>query len=470
MQLALRASLGVAAGLVALSAVSWVTLRAVLDGELDSSILSVASIQAASLADGPDGEMRFHEWQLTPDEAASVRDLIRYAQVWSEDGESLLRSQYMTSDLPHDPDALSRVAAGELVWLDQRFDGAAVRTLFYPLERLGAEHRAHVLQVAAPLSARNEMLGRAAAFLGMLTLLLAGATFAGSWWLADRALRPIHEVIDQAEELGARSLDRGIQAYAETHEYRRLVDVLNTMLQRIRSAFEAQRRFTSDASHELRSPLTAMRGEIELALRREREPEEYRRVLQSTLEEVVRLSSMSEDLLTLARSDTGAMSPRQEVVDVAELAQGVAERLQARAHEKSIELGVQRHGRTTTLVDPGLVNQALWNLLDNALRFTPSGGAVTVVVRENPSGVTLTVEDSGPGLGDIDPGTVFRRFYRADAARTHDTDTGGTGLGLAIVRAVAEAHGGSARAENLPAGGARFTLRLPSVLDAGDHE
>ena len=194
-QLAVRATSAAAVGLLALSSITLLTLRAVLDRELRAAILNVASIQAASLADGPSGEMHFHEWELTPDEASSVRDLIQYAQVWGEGGESLLRSQYMVSDLPPEPEALARASAGELTWTDQVYGGTQVRTLFYPLERLGPAHAAHVLQVAAPLDARDAMLFRAGAFLGLLTVLLAGATFAGSWWLAGSAVRPALSLI-----------------------------------------------------------------------------------------------------------------------------------------------------------------------------------------------------------------------------------------------------------------------------------
>lgn len=460
-QLALRATTGVTLGIAALSVVTLLTLRTVLDREIKSSILNVASIQAASLADGPSGEMHFHEWQLTPDEAASVRDLIQYAQVWQTDGVSLLRSRYMTADLPVDPAELARAASGELVWAEHLFEGAPIRALYYPLERLGAAHEAHVLQVAAPLLERNEMLARVMWFLSSLTLLLAATTFAGSWWLAGSALRPIHEVIDQAEEISAGSLERGIQAYADTLEYRRLVDVLNTMLERIQRAFEAQRRFTADASHELRSPLTAMRGEIELALRRERGAEEYVKVLGSTLEEVVRLSSITEDLLTLARSDSGALRPRIEAVDATEIVMRVVDRLEPRSEEKGIDLSVKASGEISSLLDPGLLGQIVWNLTDNALKFTPSGGRVLVSVEDSDGQLEIRVEDSGPGLGALDTDTPFERFFMADQARTRGSESAGTGLGLAIVKAAAEAHGGNVVAERCSEGGARFIVRIP---------
>lgn len=462
-QLALRATAGAALGLAALSAVTLLTLRAVLDRELNSSILSVASIQAGSLADGEGGAMHFHEWDITPEEAASVRDLVRYAQVWQSDGVSLLRYRYMTADLPLDAEALASASAGELIWTEQRFEGSPVRSLFYPLERLGVAHEAHVLQIAAPLMARNEMLGRAVSYLIMLTVTLAAATFAGSWWLAGSVIRPIHEVIDQAEEIGGGSLGRGIQAYADTLEYQRLVEVLNTMLERIHRAFESQRRFTADASHELRSPLTAMRGEIEVALRRPRQPEEYVRVLGSTLEEVLRLSRLTDDLLTLARSDAGVLTPQLRVADPVEIVARMVDRLRPRAEEKAIDLVLDVPESMSALLDPGLLGQCAWNLTDNALKYAAQGGHVRVTVSEDSKGVLLEVEDDGPGLGDLDTSGPFERFFRADKARTRGPETAGTGLGLAIVKAAAEAHGGHAKAENRSEGGARFTVRFPPI-------
>jgi two-component system OmpR family sensor kinase len=448
-----------AVGLAAVAVVTFLSVRSILDGELDASILNVASIQAASLTDAPSGAMHFHDWELTPDEAASLQDLIRYAQVWQGDGVSLLRNQYMTSDLPLDQEHLARAADGTLVWTRTSWSGMPIRALYYPLDRFGMAHERHVLEVAAPLTARNEMLTRVGLFLLALTAVMSGATFVGASWLAGRAMRPVNEVIDQAEAIGAGSLDRRIHAYAEVREYRRLVDVLNTMMGRIQGAFEAQRRFTADASHELRSPLTVMRGELELALRRERPPEEYRQVLESTLEEVVRLSRISEDLLVLARSDSGALRPRLEVASVAEVAAPVVDRLRGAAEVKNIALCLDGEGDTVAEVDPGLIGQVVWNLVDNAVKYTPEGGNVDALVRRDGNQVAFRVEDSGPGFRD--PDGAFRRFVREDAARTHRTTTGGTGLGLAIVQAVAEAHGGTVSAGNRAGGGAWVELRVP---------
>jgi two-component system, OmpR family, sensor kinase len=464
-QLAVRAAAATASALGVISVVSVLTLEAILDREVDATILNVASIQAASLTDGPAGEMRFHEWELTPDEAASVRELVRYAQVWQSDGTSVVRSRYMTSDLPLEPDLLDRASLGELLWTRGDFDGLPVRLLYYPLERYGPAHQRHVLQVAAPLEGRNALVARAGLFLALLSLVVTAATFAGSGWLAGRAMRPVSEVIDQAEEIGAKSLDRRINAYADTREYRRLVDVLNTMLSRIQGAFEAQRRFTADASHELRSPLTAMRGELELALRKERDPDEYRRVVRSTLEEVVRLSRITEDLLVLARSDAGALRARPELVDVDGVVARVVERLRQQASDKGLRVELEAVGDTTAMVDPTLLGQVAWNLTDNAIKFTPPGGRLRISVVGIEGFVTFAVEDDGPGFPEGKADRVFARFFRGDPARSHVDETAGTGLGLAIVMAVAEAHGGSVRASNRPGSGARVAVRFPRSLE-----
>ena len=459
-RLAARVAAAMTGSLIVISLASLAGARSFLDREIESSLLNVASIQASSVTQAETGAMRFHEWDLTPEDAAQVRDLNRFAQVWSASGESLLRTQYITQDLPLDHGALRQAAQGRLVTLEQRFQGMPIRSLYYPLERMGPMHARHVLQVAAPLNARDRLLGQLALLLGTITLLVGSASFAGLWWLAGRMLRPVHEIIDQAEAMKPGTLGR-ITAQADTREYERLVDVLNTMLVRLDAAFEAQRRFTADASHELRGPLTALRGEIEVALRREREPGEYRRVLTSNLEEVDRLSRMADELLTLARSDAGMMPPRLERTDLVALVRRVAERLAARAADRRVAVEVQSDATVQALVDRGLMEQLVWNLLENGIKFTPAGGRVVAHVSADSERALLLVHDTGPGLRRGDTERIFERFYRADDART-PTDAAGTGLGLAIVRAITAIHGGTVLARNASEGGALFEVTLPA--------
>jgi len=459
-QLALRFTAAMTFGVLAVAGLGYLALRAILDRQIDASLLTVASIQAASVTDDPSGKMHLHEWDLSPEEAESLHELNRYAEVWSEDGTRLLRSKFLAVDLPLERGALERSAAGEIVWSEQTFRGERIRSLYYPLGRLGPSHARHVLQVAAPLGTRNRTLFSAALFLIVIVTIVSGGTGLGSWWLAGRVVRPVRDITDQAEEIRGTTLGRRISAHADTREYERLVQVLNTMLGRIDEAFAAQRRFTGDASHELRSPLTALRGELEIALRRQRSSQEYRRVIGSALEETERLSEVAENLLTLARSDAGVIEPHIRSVDLAESVRRTVTRLEKKAAAKSLEIQIRIPASLIGPADPALVERIVWNLVDNAIKFTTPGGKILVRLAAENDGVVLEVADTGPGIREEALERIFDRFYRAAEART---PAEGSGLGLSIVRAMTQALGGNVSADNRDGGGALFRVRLPGV-------
>ena len=445
----------------AVAVLSFLGLRQGLDRELDASLLNVAAIQAAAVTDDPAGEMRFPEWELTPEEAASVRELNRYAQIWSADGQSLVRGRYITADLPLDTAALARAADDELVWTQGIFQGSPIRSLYYPLERLGQLHSHHVLQVAAPLDARNRMLRSVGILLLAILATIAASTFAGAWWLAGRVVRPVDAIIDQAEGIARGETQRRIEAYADTWEYQRLVQVLNRMLGRLEAALETQKRFAADASHELRTPLTVLRGEIEVALRRDRTAEEYVRVLDSALEEAERLSRLAEDLLTLTRSEAGVLKPLVQSVDLTERVRRTVVRLSQEAEGKNVQISGPSEGVFAADVDADLFDRVVWNLLGNAVKFSPRGGTVDIGLEHSDRGVVLAVSDNGPGIPEDQLEKVFERFFRTDESRTHGEDDSGTGLGLAIAKAIVELHHGEITAENRHEGGAVFRVLIP---------
>jgi len=459
--LGIRMTAAMTAAVGAVAVLSFLGLRQGLNRELDASLLNVATIQAAAVTDDPAGEMQFPEWELTPEEAASVRELNRYAQIWSADGQSLVRGRYFTEDLPLDTAALARAAADELVWTQGVFQEIPIRSLYYPLERLGELHTRHVLQVAAPLEARNRMLRSVGLSLLAILSTIAASTFVGAWWLAGRVVRPVDAIIDQAEGIARGEPHRRIEAYADTWEYHRLVQVLNQMLSRLEAALETQKRFAADASHELRTPLTALRGELEVALRRDRTAEEYVRVLDSALEEAERLSRLAEDLLTLTRSEAGVLEPLIQSVDLTERVQRTVVRLTQEAEGKEVQISGPAEEEVTGDVDPDLFDQVVWNLLGNAVKFSPQGGQVDIRLEHSVRGVVLAVSDNGPGIPKDQHQKVFERFFRTDESRTHGEDNSGTGLGLAIAKAIVELHRGEIEVENRPGGGAVFRVLIP---------
>ena len=461
-RLAVRATAMIAVGFGVLAVLAYLAVRQTLDAQINASLLNVASIQAASVTEAPSGTMRFHEWDLTPEEDVQLRALNRFAQIWTQNGRSMLRTKSITSDLPLDRHALREAASGKLSWAEQHFQGLRIRSLYYPLSRFGRAHERHVLQVAAPLGERDRMLSRLQLFLILITAVVSSAAFVGSSWLARRAVKPVNEIIQQAREIGGGTLERRISAYADNEEYRGLVEVLNTMLERLQDAFEAQRRFTADASHELRSPLTALRGELELARRRPRTGAEYERTIDSSLEEVERLSRIAEDLLTLARSDAGMLVMHPEPVDLSGVVSAVVARIAAAAEARGVRLNTHTHKNVLVSGDPDLLARLVWNLVGNAVKFTPDGGRVEIAAHRADGHAELRVADTGPGIPVDAVERIFDRFYQVNQARTIGSGQSGTGLGLAIVRAIADLHGASASASN-EADGAVFIVRFPRV-------
>lgn len=299
--------------------------------------------------------------------------------------------------------------------------------------------------------------------LAAIVVLGTCATLVGAWWLAGSAVRPVHEITEQATGIEAGTLDQPIVAHAETAEYRGLVVVLNRTLERLDFAFRNQRRLTADISHELRTPLTAMKGEIEVALRAERTPRDYQHVLHSALEEIEQLTEMSDDLLLITRADAGLLELQIAPTDLNAVIESVLQALKTRIEERdlTVESSVPRQGTEASL-DTALITRVVHHLIDNAVKFTPPGGTIRITTNRVDGGVGLSVQDSGPGIAADHLPHIFQPFYRIDEARTRGS---GTGLGLAMVAAIVRLHGGTTRASNVQGRrGARFDVELPNAI------
>jgi signal transduction histidine kinase len=218
------------------------------------------------------------------------------------------------------------------------------------------------------------------------------------------------------------------------------------------------RRFSADAAHELRSPLTALKGTLEVTLRADRSGAEYRAALVSALEEVERLIRLAEDLLLLSRSTAGPESPRARV-DLEPLVLEVADIGTRLGKDRSVAVRVGPIAPLAVLGDVGALRRAVLNLVENGVKYTPPGGRVDVSVVADGADAVLAVEDTGPGIDAADATRIFEAFVRLDAARARET--GGSGLGLAIARSIVVAHRGTIAVERAAGGGARFTIRLP---------
>jgi heavy metal sensor kinase len=298
-------------------------------------------------------------------------------------------------------------------------------------------------------------------------ILLAVATVGGIF-LAGRALQPIDRLTRLAGEISAGNLRQRLGPTRQRDEVGRLAATFDTMLDRLEQAFHQQRQFVADASHELRTPLTIIRGDLDVLLRRARTPDEYAEALRNWREEITRLSQLAEDLLTLAQADSGHAVRAFELINLDDVVEESAAGARRLAQDRGVQLEVMLEQRPLPIVgDPILLRQLVFNLMDNAVKYTPRGGRVAVWLTAQSTVATLMVADTGTGIASQDLPHIFDRFFRADEARSRHQ--GGSGLGLAIARWSAEAHGGTITVQSQVGKGSTFTVVLPLAREGQEE-
>ena len=273
-------------------------------------------------------------------------------------------------------------------------------------------------------------------------------------------MTPVEVLTATAEQISAPSLKTRMALDAPYEEFERLARVFNAMLDRLHHVFEGQRQFIADAAHEIQTPLTVIKGTIEVALQKTRNADDYRDALVTNFGQVERLSTLTRSLLTLAQFSSErpplTVTPRA----LEPLVQDLVKELSPLAEDRKIRLTVDAQPVPLVEGDAGRLTQLLINLLDNALAHAPPDGRITVRLSPSRAHVVMEVEDTGPGIAPEHLPRLFERFYRADPARARES--GGTGLGLAIVKEIAEAHGGTVGVESTLGKGSVFTITLPS--------
>ncbi|HZU03229.1 MAG TPA: ATP-binding protein [Ktedonobacteraceae bacterium] len=316
-----------------------------------------------------------------------------------------------------------------------------------------------VVQVGQSLAGVNTQLQHI--ILGLLLVIpfiLVLSSFV-SYWLAGRAFRPIHRLAHTAREIGANDLHQRVLVPTARDEVQEFALIFNQMIERLEKAFMQQRRFVADASHELRTPVTAVRSMTEVALSQPGSSEDYMGVLREVNAEAERLSRLINDLLALARADERQVQFDVDSVRLDLLATDTVESLEPLALERDITLSFQTAEPATVRGDAARLIQVIIGLVDNALTYTNAGGRVTVSVEIHDATAYLIVSDTGIGIAQEDIGHIFERFYRADPARSRAA--GGCGLGLALVEWIVHAHGGKVTVESQMGRGSTFTVVLP---------
>ena len=456
-----RLWLGHVAVLAAMLAVAafgadWALRRVVLGEIIDDAIRSLASTEAAAIQADPGQPIRVHEVAPGTGLPSLVR-LDKFVQITDLDGRILAWSATLgTARLPTPPALLARLRDGETVFGTVTQFEEPVRMVSLPVTVGPARY---AVQVAMSLDDAYAVLraGRWL-FLSMSLAILTGIGLTGAL-LARKALRPIDAMVTRARRIGEANLGDRLPHPGTRDEIARLVETLNDMLGRLERSFEVQRRFTADASHELRSPLSRLRAELEVTLRRPRASAEYEETLRSCLDEVEGLQRLVEELLALARIDARQEPEPAEPVAVGDIIEASVAVVRPEAERLEVAVSVEPPPEFLVNAAPVAAKVALANILHNAVKFSPRGGQVKVVVTVSREEAVIAISDTGPGVRAEEVSRLFERFFRGNASRS--SDAAGVGLGLAISRALVERQGGRISVEAPRANGATFSIHLP---------
>ncbi len=302
----------------------------------------------------------------------------------------------------------------------------------------------------------------------LITVLLAsgpvalGCGLIGGYTLARRALSPVDRIVEVANRITATDLHQRVDVVNANDELGRLAQTFNALIDRLQKAIEEMRRFTADAAHELRTPLAVLRSGIDVALRAPRSAQEYRQALEAAADEANRLTRLADQLLFLSRQAAGMMQLDRDEMRLDALVKDVAEQFAGRIEEAGVTLTVEPLAPWTVRGDDIRLSQVFYNVLENAIKYTPRGGRVSVRGRAVDHHVTIEVEDTGIGIPAENLPHVFKRFYRVEQSRNLERD--GSGLGLSIAQSAIEAHGGTISIKSTPERGTLVSIVLPGEL------
>ena len=456
-----RLTLWYVSGLAGLLLLAWAGTCALLFWQLQSQ-LDHFSVQEIETVEGllffmPDGQLRLKEDYHNHPESKDVIEW--FLEVRDSAGAVLYRNDRLGNRELGGSPFQGEGVGGYSERSDRLSDGTRVRAVSRVHSLDGRPLLIRLAHSREPLYSRVQDLSLAS--LIVLPIVLLAAWVAG-YGLARRALSPIEQMTRRAQEITPERLDARLPIDESDNELAQLAKMFNETLERLERAFDQLRRFTSDASHELRTPLAMIRSVGEVGLQKDGTRAEYRDIIGSMLEEVNRLTSLIDNLLTISRADSGHIQLHRIVIPVMSLTREAAGLFEILMEEKSQRLLLEGDEAAKVQGDPIFLRQALVNVIHNAVKYSPVSGSISVRVRQKDANqVAIEIEDDGPGIPEEDQPKVFDRFYRVDKARWRES--GGAGLGLAIVKWAVEAHGGSVTLESELNNGCLFRMILPSA-------
>jgi len=345
-----------------------------------------------------------------------------------------------------------------VTFINTSVGGLDVRQIQRPLQSRSGETHGWLI-VARPVTDAIVVLGDLHRVLLLSFPAILITLFALTRSIAARSIKPVKEVIDTAEGITKKNLDQRIRLPENRDELYRLSATINALLDRLQDAFNRETQFTADASHELKTPLAAVKGTLEVLIRKPRTQEHYEDRIGLCLNELNRMAQLIEQLLLLARHEKSTMTPKLEPLELNISINEVVKRLKALAEPKGITLDFSKQAAGIVEADPEMLGMIIENVLSNAVKYSPTGSTVTVDTGISPNATRRTITDQGMGIPEQQLHSIFERFYRMGESRS--ASSGGSGLGLAIVKKLADLQGILISVESHPGDGTSFTLRFP---------
>lgn len=461
--------------LISFSSFLYLSLSKSLHQDVDNKLRSLAELIALESI-SPGSKFSFGIMDQTLESSMDLKPIGKFIQVLDESGRIGRKSENLRNvQLPISLNALKNASKGLFTYETKRvFGDAPLRILTFPI----VEHNqiTKIIQVASSLEEVEDALNTLLIILIIavpLTLMIASL---GGQFLASKALKPVDRITQTAREITSQNLNKRIEPPKVKDEISRLIETFNDMISRLDQSFRQVKQFTADASHELKTPLTILKGEVEVALRKERSLQDYEQVLKSNLEEINRMSQIVEDLLLLSKAEMGEIKLNHERINLTEILNEVVGQMSLLAQSKNINIGTSNHDEEIHMIGDGLrIRELFLNLIENGIKYTEEGGSLLItLVKESPDGqkkVAIPVEkdgeeyakiifkDTGIGISKEDLPKIFNRFYRVDKARSREA--GGSGLGLSICKWIVEAHKGEISVESELGKGSTFIVKLP---------
>ena len=461
--------------LISFSSFLYFTLSKSLYRDADVKLRSLAELIASESA-SPLSKFGFGNIDQALAASMNLKPIGKFIQVLDESGKIGRKSDNLRDvQLPISLNALKNASKGLITFeTDRSFGNAPLRIITFPV--IENNHPTRIVQVASSLEDVEDALNT------LFIILMIAVPFAlmvaslGGQFLANKALKPVDNITQTARMITSQNLNQRIKPLKVKDEISRLIETFNEMISRLDQSFGQIKQFSADASHELKTPLTILKGEVEVTLRKRRTSEEYEQTLNSNLEEINRMSQIVDDLLFLSRADIGEIRLNKEEINLTEILNELVIHMNILARAKNIRIKTSNHrGDIHLFADALRIRELFLNLIENGIKYTEDGGSIHITLTkenlahdksspnrmegEQTEFVKIIVSDTGIGIAEEDQKRIFDRFFRVDKARSRDQ--GGSGLGLSICKWIVEAHRGEITVASEIEKGSSFIVKLP---------